>query len=112
MYEFSDQSAPELFLPVPPVDPTFKYLAAHASDLLFIWNLPTPNGLALSPDEQALSATMVKYWAQFAKAGDPNVPGSPSWPAYSAASDSILTLNTPATSVQPTTGFKADHKCQ
>ena len=55
---------------------------------------------------------MVKYWTQFAKTGDPNVTGSPMWPAYNATNDSILTLNTPATSVQVTTGFKADHKCQ
>ena len=68
--------------------------------------------MALTADEQALSATMVKYWTQFAKTGDPNVTGNPNWPAYTAANDSILTLDTPAANVQVTTGFKADHKCQ
>jgi para-nitrobenzyl esterase len=114
VYEFSDRNAPELFLPVPPADPTFKYRAAHASELQFVWNLnlPTPSTLTLTADEQALSATMVKYWTQFAKTGDPNVTGIPTWPPYTAANDSILTLDTPAASVQVTTGFKADHKCQ
>jgi para-nitrobenzyl esterase len=112
-YEFSDQNAPELLLPVPPADPSFKYLAAHASELQFIWNLPTPSsGVTLSADEQALSATMVKYWTQFAKIGDPNITGSPTWPPYTAASDSFLTLNPPAANVRVTTGFKTDHKCQ
>ena len=97
---------------MPPADPTFKYLAAHASELQFVWNLPAPSGATLTADEQALSATMVKYWTQFAKTGDPNVSGSPTWPAYTAANDSILTLNTPAANVQMSTGFKADHKCQ
>jgi para-nitrobenzyl esterase len=108
-YEFSDQNAPQVLLPVPPSDPGFKYRAAHASELQFIWNLPTP--LMLSADEQALSTTMVKYWTQFAKAGDPNFPGGPQWPAYTAASDSVQTLDTPAAKVAPSTGFKAAHNC-
>jgi para-nitrobenzyl esterase len=111
-YEFSDQKAPELLLPVPTVDPTFEYRAAHASELQFVWDLPTPAGKALSADEATLSDTMVKYWAQFAKTGNPNVTGSPNWPAYTATNDSFMSLNTPAASVQVTTGFKADHKCQ
>jgi para-nitrobenzyl esterase len=110
-YEFSDQAAPEILLPVPPADPSFKYRAAHASELQFLWNLPTPAGMALSADEQALASTMVKYWTAFAKTGNPNFAGGPTWPAYTAASDSFMTLNTPATSVAATTGFKADHKC-
>ena len=55
---------------------------------------------------------MVKYWTQFAKTGDPNVTGSPNWPAYTKANDSILTFDTPAANVQVTSGFKAAHKCQ
>ena len=70
-------------------------------------------GEALTSDEAALSTTMVKYWTQFAKTGDPNGSGNPTWPTYTTGNDSILTLNTPATNVKVTTGFlKADHKCQ
>ena len=110
-YEFSDQNAPSILLPIPPADPTFQYHAAHASELQFLWDLPEPKGMALTSDEQALKATMVKYWTQFAKTGDPNVSGNPMWPPYTTAGDSILTLNTPAMNVAVTTGFKADHKC-
>ncbi|HEX4340743.1 MAG TPA: carboxylesterase family protein [Polyangiaceae bacterium] len=118
-YEFSDENAPELFLPVPTVDPSFKFGAAHASEIQFLWSTaPTMAGAVgsyggpLSADEQALSATMVKYWAQFAKAGDPNIAGAPTWPAYTAATDTMLTFATPATSVAATTAFKTAHKCQ
>jgi para-nitrobenzyl esterase len=110
-YEFADEKAPELLLPEPPAYPTFAFRAAHASELQFLWDLPTPAGSELSADEQALSDTMVKYWAQFAKSGDPNVTGSPNWPAYTATNDSIMSFATPAASVQVTTTFKTDHKC-
>jgi para-nitrobenzyl esterase len=114
VYEFSDQNAPELFLPVPSSDPTFKYHSAHASELQFIWDVmsPTITAMPLTADEEALSATMVKYWTQFAKTGDPNATGSANWPAYTAANDTILTLDAPAANVKATTGFKAEHKCQ
>ena len=110
-YEFSDPNAPQLLLPVPPSDPAFKYRAAHASELQFIWNLPMAGSFPLSADEQALSTTMVKYWTQFAKTGDPNFPGGPTWPKYSATADSVQTLDTPAAKVVPSTGFKAAHRC-
>jgi para-nitrobenzyl esterase len=111
VYEFSDPNAPQILLPAPSADPSFKYMAAHASELQYLWNLPTPAGKELSPDQQALSATMVKYWTQFAKAGDPNGNGAPMWPAYTSANDSIMTLTTPASGVAVTNGFKAAHKC-
>jgi para-nitrobenzyl esterase len=113
VYEFSDQNAPELFLPVPKAEPSFQYHAAHASELQFLWNLQlSTSTVPLTSDEQALSATMIKYWTQFAKSGDPNSFGSPLWPVYTTANDSILTLDTPASNVQVTTGFSAAHKCQ
>jgi para-nitrobenzyl esterase len=111
VYEFSDPKAPELFLPVPSMDPSFQYGAAHASELQYLWNLPTPAGKELSADQQALSSTMVEYWTQFAKTGNPNGGSLPMWPAFSAANESVLTLNTPASAVVATTGFSAEHKC-
>ena len=35
-----------------------------------------------SPDDAQMSNTIIDYWVQFAKAGDPSVPGLPRWPAY------------------------------
>ncbi|MHB8301555.1 MAG: carboxylesterase/lipase family protein [Acidobacteriaceae bacterium] len=42
---------------------------------------------ATQPGERKLSDTIVAYWIQFAKAGNPNVSGLPTWPPYSASGD-------------------------
>lgn len=46
----------------------------------------------LPPDEkhQALAKVMSGYWVQFAKTGDPNREGFPTWPAYNAKGDQHL----------------------
>jgi para-nitrobenzyl esterase len=43
------------------------------------------NGGYARPEDHALSEQMQKYWANFARSGDPNGPGLPEWPKYSTA---------------------------
>jgi para-nitrobenzyl esterase len=64
--------------------------ARHGSEVPFVFDT------AQSPteDEQALARTMVGYWVAFAKTGDPNHAGAPAWPAYDAAKDPYLDLDT------------------
>jgi para-nitrobenzyl esterase len=47
----------------------------------------------LTPAEQLLSQRMTDYWANFAKTGNPNGPGPPTWPQYNSATEPTLTLN-------------------
>jgi para-nitrobenzyl esterase len=105
-YQFSDPNAPQLFLP--PV--SFPYAAAHASELQYIFTLrsaiPHP---ALTTAQQQLSATMVDYWARFAKDSNPNQRGAPYWPQYSATSDAYQNLTPGA--VMPEYDFAAEHQC-
>lgn len=104
-YEFNDPMAPQIFLP--PV-PDIEYGACHASELQYLFTLPKST---LAPDQKALSDAMVKYWTSFAKSGDPNAAGLPTWPAYAAATNEILTLAPGTTGIAPTATFSADHKC-
>ncbi|HEY2577748.1 MAG TPA: carboxylesterase family protein [Streptosporangiaceae bacterium] len=105
-YEFNDQNAPELFLP--PV--SFPYGAAHASELQYLFSLPTvafPS--PLSPQQQHLAAAMRQYWTNFASHGAPSSFTEPSWPQFHTTSHQMLSL-APA---QPRvgTGFAAEHHC-
>ena len=102
-YDFNDVNAPEVFLP-----PTsFPYGATHGSELLYLFKLTWPG--QLDGQQQELSDTMIGYWSQFAKTGDPNRSGLPLWRQYDAATDEFLSLVPP--SPMPEFQFSADHKC-
>jgi len=105
-YEFNDPDAPQLF--VPPA--SFPYGAYHGSEVQYLFNVPDQqNAPDLNGAQQALAHTMVRYWTQFSRAGDPNAAGTPQWPAYTTATDAFMSLQPPTPVVA--TGFAADHKC-
>ena len=56
--------------------------AYHAAEIPFVFQTNTPI-LPLDKSDFALSETMVGYWAQFARTGDPNGDARPHWPALS-----------------------------
>ncbi|MDC0770872.1 carboxylesterase/lipase family protein [Streptomyces sp. HD] len=100
-YEFHDPQAPP-FIPAPHTPQG----AFHASELAYLFPM---DSLRLTPAQQRLSATMTAYWARFAATGDPNAPGAPAWPRYTAEGDRIQVLAPDR--VGPTTGFATDHHC-
>ena len=69
--------------------------------------LDTVKQVPWTPVDRALSATMGKYWTNFARTGNPNGGDTPPWPAY--AKDQILSLNT--RDMAPIKTFASDHKC-
>ncbi|WP_219511572.1 carboxylesterase/lipase family protein [Nonomuraea ceibae] len=76
-YEFADRDAP-MFLPL---ETGFDWGAYHAGDLPYLFEeKDTP----LPPAQRALSDRMIGYWTNFARAGDPNGDGLPTWPRASS----------------------------
>ncbi|XP_056415618.1 fatty acyl-CoA hydrolase precursor, medium chain-like isoform X3 [Hyla sarda] len=80
-YEF--QHRPSIFKDVRP-----DFVKAdHADEMFFVMGGPFLEGNllpseAFSEEEKILSKTVMKYWANFARTGNPNGPGLVYWPPY------------------------------
>ncbi len=72
--------------------------AFHSDDIEYVFGtLDTRPGETVRPVDRKLSDQMMGYWTNFAKTGDPNGPGLPTWPSYSK--DGLLIhLDSPITS--------------
>lgn len=73
-----------------------RYGAGHGSDVAFVfntlsarWGAPTE----ATPQEKELAGIMNTYWANFAKRGNPNGKGLPSWPKYDTKKEIILDVD-------------------
>ena len=104
-YEFSDENAPERFLP--PLG--FPYGAAHASELQYLFGIASAIPGPLTADQQKLAAAMQTYWAGMAQLGTPDRPAVPPWPAFSAGSQRMISLVPPRPAIEQ--GFAAAHHC-
>jgi para-nitrobenzyl esterase len=106
-YEFYDPDAPQVLLA--PV--SFPYGSAHSSELTYLFELHTllPNPVPLNDTQRLLSRTMMQYWTQFARTGNPNSSATPVWPAYDSATDLRQSLSPPSPYTQGT--FAVDHHC-
>jgi len=60
--------------------------AYHSAEIEYVFGqLDSKAGVPWRPEDRQLSEQMRKYWTNFAKSGDPNGPGLPKWPTYTAA---------------------------
>jgi len=103
-YEFSDENAPERYLP--PVA-GLPYGAAHESEVQYLFALSsTAFPGRLTPAQQHLAAAMKTYWTDFAGRGFPSSPAEPLWPRFDGTSQQILSLVAPEPGVG--SGFSAE----
>jgi para-nitrobenzyl esterase len=71
----------------------YNAVATHATDVPYVFgNLPARNGVSPNSQDLAVSATLQSYWTNFARTGDPNGAGLPSWPRYAGAGSQTMRL--------------------
>jgi para-nitrobenzyl esterase len=71
----------------PPSDPKAPQMGAyHSAEIEYVFGqLDSKPHMDWRASDRQLSAEMQKYWANFARSGDPNGPGLAKWPPYSPA---------------------------
>jgi para-nitrobenzyl esterase len=76
------------FTRVPPTLRGRSLGAMHAVEIPYVFNHSAMPGI--EETDRDLARAMSACWVRFAAAGDPNGPGLPKWPPYSAASDEYV----------------------
>ncbi len=59
--------------------------AYHGAELVYTFGTLKTRDWPWTPVDLALAERMMTYWTNFAKAGTPNAPGTPEWPAWTPA---------------------------
>jgi para-nitrobenzyl esterase len=65
--------------------------AFHSEELMFLSRHPWTTWVA-QPGDAALSRTLVGYWSQFVKTGNPNGAGLPAWPVFRSSENDCQEL--------------------
>ncbi len=84
----------------------YSPMPIHTAEVPFVFGtltkeLDAPEATPAAADKQ-LSATMMSYWTNFAKRGNPNGAGLPTWPTIGSAGSHVLTLdNNPTATSNP-----------
>jgi para-nitrobenzyl esterase len=65
--------------------------AHHATEVPYVFKtLSAVRGVTPTPQDEQVEESMIEYWTNFMKTGDPNGSGLPNWPRYSPATDVLM----------------------
>ncbi|MGW6276892.1 carboxylesterase/lipase family protein [Kribbella sp. NPDC055071] len=87
-YTFADRTAPSGVLGIFP--PGYVADAYHGSEVQYLMDFNSD----FNPAQAALSKSMIGYWTNFARTGNPNGPGLPHWPGFDGTTTQNLVTGT------------------
>ena len=76
-----------------------KLGAYHGTEIPYVFNMHD-DWLPTEATDIELTDVVMDYWVQFARTGDPNIPGRSQWPAYSAGSPMVMELGDNISAIQ------------
>ena len=62
----------------------------HGADVAYVFQHLNTSNRQITKQDEAISEAMSTYWTNFAKRGDPNGEGVPSWPSFSDANPMLM----------------------
>jgi para-nitrobenzyl esterase len=103
-YEFNDPTSPTLYgFRIPGEDMS----NGHSAELAYLFDFTLGEG-PLTASQRKLSDQMMRYWATFARTGDPSYRGAPTWPTY-GEQQRVMQLRSGANSAVIRTFDQAHH---
>jgi para-nitrobenzyl esterase len=88
----------------PEGSPRVGYGSPHGADVPYVFQHLNTSSPQTTKTDQEISDAMSTYWVNFAKRGDPNGEGVPTWPAFSDANPVLMYFSqTPHTGPVPST---------
>ncbi len=89
----------------PEDSPQYGYESPHGQDVAYVFMDLNPDNPQTTESDLALSDVMATYWTNFAKYGDPNGEGVPTWPAFSNDTPNVMYLTGPTPFLGPVPGI-------
>jgi len=87
-YYYFDQHAPK-----PAGSPAADHGMPHGVDVPYVFQTLDRHDAKLRPEDFAISDTVSTYWTNFAKHGNPNGPGVPAWPEFTAGNRQVMVFH-------------------
>jgi len=80
--------------PYPPGSPFSSWGAGHWQELRYVFDHLDQERWAWTDADRVLANTMATYWTNFARNGNPNGDGVPSWPVFTRESERLMQFDT------------------
>lgn len=81
--------------PFPAGTPYEGWGPSHFAELWYVFDQLGQEAWHWTPADRDLADIIATYWTNFAKSGNPNGDGVPSWPSFTADTESVLYLTAP-----------------